>query len=71
MKYKRKYKIQFGGMRGWYDSKSSSGDDKYKIDLYDTKEEAISDAEDLVDFHSCTYRIVSKSTKADWDIYCS
>jgi hypothetical protein len=71
MKYKRQFKVQFLGINGWFDLKSSSDGEKYKTDLYDTKEEALIDADpDMGPFHTLEYRIVPKSTKADWSIYC-
>ena len=59
------------GINGWFDLKSSTNGRNYKAEFYDTKEEALMEADiDISEFHTLDYRVVPKSTKADWDIYC-
>jgi len=68
-----KYKIQTEGVFGWGDLKySEDGGNTYKVDLYDTEEEARFELNSILSEFgedSDGYRIVEESVEEDINIY--
>lgn len=63
-----KYKVQFLGINGWYDMKSTYNGRTYETDIFNTVEEATKEA--LIAHLEDRFKVVARSTKSDWDIYC-
>lgn len=68
-----KYKIQTEGAFGWGDLKYSEDNGKtYQVDLYDSKEQADEELENILsefEEDSDGYRIVTEDVVEDFNIY--
>lgn len=65
------WKIQYYGIRGWYDLRTSTNvDDVYVVSTFETTEEANAEAASLSDIFEEEFRVVPVSTSEDWTPYC-